>query len=78
MKQKEERDQQREQASKSNQCEVVFGCVNVRTAPRDLDIINDEAQMTTPAIDRLFVNSLDVWDRNYGGSPTKQVRAGKK
>ncbi|GMI23757.1 hypothetical protein TrCOL_g8643 [Triparma columacea] len=72
LKQKEERDQQREQATKSNQCEVVFGGISVARPPKDLDIINDEAQMSTPAVDRLFVNSLDVWDRNFGGSPTKQ------
>ena len=72
LKQKEERDQQREQATKSNQCEVVFGGINVARPSKDLDIINDEAQMSTPAVDRLFVNSLDVWDKNFGGSPTKQ------
>jgi len=58
MKQTEERNKQREQALKSNQNEVNFGGKGFKTSAEPFD--------------KLFVSSLDMWDRQWGGSPTKQ------
>eukprot|EP00518_Triparma_eleuthera_P001357 CAMPEP_0182462166 /NCGR_PEP_ID=MMETSP1319-20130603/6524_1 /TAXON_ID=172717 /ORGANISM="Bolidomonas pacifica, Strain RCC208" /LENGTH=295 /DNA_ID=CAMNT_0024661561 /DNA_START=97 /DNA_END=983 /DNA_ORIENTATION=+ len=53
MKQTEERNKQREQALKSNQNEVNFGGKGFKTSAEPFD--------------KLFVSSLDMWDRQWGG-----------
>ncbi len=59
-KQTEERIKERELALRSNQCEVVFGEPKFHSLS------------SPPAVDEVFVNSLDLWDGTYGGSTGKQ------
>ena len=55
----EERNQQGEQALKSNQNELIFGGKN----------FHSKANL----FDKVSVSSLDLWDSNWGGSPSKQT-----
>ena len=70
-KQTEDRNRQREEAAASNQVEVVFAS----HAPFNRAGFNRAGSATRSVgetEERLFVESLDLWDRSYGGSAAKQ------